>query len=471
MTEYSEEREAKVKRYMPYILATAIFMQMLDSTILNTAIPAIASDLGESPLNMQGAIISYVLTLALFIPISGYFADKFGTQKTFLVSLVIFIIGSVLCASSQSLNFLIFARFVQGLGGALMTPVARLALIKTYPRNEYVQAMNYAIIPALLGPIAGPLVGGYLVEYISWHWIFLINIPFGLLGFYMALKYLPNFEGVNTKLDYKGFLIFGTACLLLSVALEYLSELDRIVIVSLLILAGVILLYLYYLHAKKVGRSAIFPLHLFQVRTFRVGIVGNLVCRLGVSSIPLLIPLLIQVAYGRSASTAGWIIAPMSISVMATKSVVVPILDYFGYRNILKINTLIIGVIIIIIGFVPQNWNILWYVGILIILGFFNSIQFTTMNAISIADLRDHQTSSGNSLLSVNQQLSMGFGIGIGLAILRVFKSSEVITNNDVYFAFKYTFIFIGLLTILSSFVFSRLNYRDGDNLKTKKAK
>lgn len=469
MYEYTEEQLLNAKRYVPYILATAIFMQMLDSTILNTAIPAIAKDLGESPLNMQGAIISYVLTLALFIPISGFLADKFGTKRIFLISLTVFILGSILCAVSQSLYFLIFSRIIQGLGGALMTPVARLALIKTFPRNEYVKAMNYAIIPALMGPILGPLVGGYLVEYISWHWIFLINIPFGLAGFLMGLKYMPLFEREITKFDFQGFLVFGIGCILLSIGIEYLSSPNMFATVFVLLGIGFLMLFLYYLHAKKTGKTAIFPLHLFEVRTFRVGIVGNLVCRLGVSSIPLLIPLMLQVAYGKSASIAGWVIAPMAFSTMLTKSVVVPILDYFGYRRILQQNTLIVGLIIFVIAFIPTDWSMFWYVGALIVLGFFNSIQFTSMNAISIANLRDYQTSSGNSLLSVNQQLSMGFGIGIGLAVLRIFKGIPSLTHNDVYLAFRYTFIFMGLLTILSSFIFSRLNYRDGDNLKTKR--
>ena len=221
---YSERELDAIKKFLPYILATAIFMQMLDSTILNTALPSMANDLGVSPLNMQSAIISYVITLALFIPISGFLADKFGTKKIFIVSLIIFSLGSLLCALSYSLSFLVFARIIQGLGGALMTPVARLALIKTYNKSELVIAMNYAVIPALIGPIAGPLVGGYLVDYLSWHWIFLINIPIAIGGILLGLKYMPDFFVGKQKLDFKGFLIFGFASVLLSIGLEIITD-------------------------------------------------------------------------------------------------------------------------------------------------------------------------------------------------------------------------------------------------------
>ncbi|HSF54379.1 MAG TPA: MFS transporter, partial [Algoriphagus sp.] len=184
----------QIKRILPVILATAIFMQMLDSTILNTSLPAIASDLQESPLHMQNAIISYVLTVALLMPISGFLADKFGTKKIFILALALFALGSLFCSLSQNLTQLVLARVLQGVGGSLMTPVGRLTLIKTYPKNELVQAMNYAIVPALIGPVLGPLVGGYMVDYLSWHWIFLINLPIALIGILLSMRFLPNYQ-------------------------------------------------------------------------------------------------------------------------------------------------------------------------------------------------------------------------------------------------------------------------------------
>lgn len=308
-----------VKKYLPLILATSIFMQMLDSTILNTSLPSIAKDLNESPLNMQNAIISYVLTLALFMPVSGFLADKFGTRRIFILSLVIFSLGSVFCAMSQDLSQLVISRVIQGLGGSLMTPVGRLALIKTFEKNELVQAMNFAIIPALIGPILGPLVGGYMVDYLSWHWIFLINIPFGLLGILLSLKYMPDYRSTKIKFDLKGFLIFACASLLLSVSLELFGNTSHTSIILLIFISGFLMIYYYYRHALQV-KNPIFPLNLFQVRTFRVGIVGNLATRLGISSIPLLLPLMIQISYGESAVVSGWIVAPMALTAMLGKS-------------------------------------------------------------------------------------------------------------------------------------------------------
>ena len=194
------------KKLLPIILATAIFMQMLDSTILNTSLPSIAKDLNESPLNMQNAIISYVLTLALFMPVSGFLADKFGTKKVFIASLILFSLGSLLCSLAPNLTFLVIARVIQGIGGSLMTPVGKLALIKTFDKSELLKAMNFAIIPALIGPVLGPLVGGYMVDYLSWHWIFLMNLPIGILGIVLSVKYMPNYFSKIIDFDFKGFL-------------------------------------------------------------------------------------------------------------------------------------------------------------------------------------------------------------------------------------------------------------------------
>ncbi|MFC0427487.1 MFS transporter [Chryseobacterium scophthalmum] len=455
-----------VKKVLPLILATAIFMQMLDSTILNTSLPSIARDLNESPLNMQNAIISYVLTLAVFMPASGFLADRFGTRRVFIFALVLFSLGSVFCALSQNLTHLVISRVIQGVGGSLMTPVGKLALIKTFNRNELLKAMNFAIVPALIGPVLGPLVGGYMVDYLSWHWIFLINIPIGVLGIILGLKYMPNYNSRETDFDLKGFMIFAAASLLLSVSLELFGDMQNITPVLLVFILGFLFLYYYYRHAKR-GNNPIFPLSLFQVRTFRVGIVGNLATRLGISSVPLLLPLMIQIAYGQSAVTSGWIIAPMALTAMFGKSSVIKILNKFGYRRTLMVNTFIIGVLICCLAIPDIHTSIFWFVPVIAILGFFNSIQFTSMNTISIADLRNFQTSSGNSLISVNQQLAIGFGIAFGLIVLKIYENSPELIKHETHNAFRYTFLTVGILTILSSLVFRRLHTFDGRNMKS----
>lgn len=456
----------KIKKILPIIMATSIFMQMLDSTILNTALPSIAESLNESPLDMQNAIISYVLTLALFMPASGFLADKFGTRKTFILSLVLFSLGSVFCSLSQDLTQLVVSRVIQGLGGALMTPVGKLAMIKTYKKNELVKALNYAIIPALIGPVLGPLVGGYLVDYLSWHWIFIINIPFGIAGIILGMKYMPDYHSGETHFDLKGFLIFAAASLLLSVSLELFGNTQNITPILMIFILGFLLFYFYYRHAKKAS-NPLFPLNLFQVRTFRVGIVGNMVTRVGISSVPLLLPLMIQIAYGGSAVISGWIIAPMALTAMFGKNYVIRILNRFGYRKTLYYNTIILGFLIIFLAVPGIADSLYWFVPIIALMGFFNSIQFTAMNTISIADLRSFHTSSGNSLLSVNQQLAVGFGISLGLLILNIFETQTNLISGEIHNAFRYTFLTIGLLTILSSNVFKRLHFADGNNMKT----
>lgn len=454
------------KKILPLILATAIFMQMLDSTILNTSLPSIAKDLNESPLNMQNAIISYVLTLALFMPVSGFLADKFGTKKVFIISLILFSLGSLLCSLSPNLTFLVIARVIQGIGGSLMTPVGKLALIKTFDKNELLKAMNFAIIPALIGPVLGPLIGGYMVDYLSWHWIFLINLPIGILGIVLSVKYMPNYFSKIIDFDFKGFLFFAAASLLLSISLEWMGNAKNITPVLLVFLMGFIFIYLYYRHAKK-EENPIFPLELFMVRTFRVGFLGNLATRLGISSIPLLIPLMIQIAYGQSAVVSGWIVAPMAITAMFGKSAVIKILNRFGYRKTLMFNTFLIGTLICLMAIPGINTSIYWFIPLILVLGFFNSIQFTSMNTISISDLRDSHTSSGNSLISVNQQIAIGFGIAFGLIILKLFEGDTQLIKGNIHNAFRYTFLVMGILTILSGFVFRRLHFRDGDNMKS----
>jgi EmrB/QacA subfamily drug resistance transporter len=463
-SEISVQSPESVKKLLPVILATAIFMQMLDSTILNTSLPAIARDLNESPLNMQNAIISYVLTLAVFMPVSGFLSDKFGTKNVFIFSLILFSAGSLFCSLSHNLTQLVIARMIQGVGGSLMTPVGKLALIRTFPKKDLLKAMNFAIIPALIGPVLGPLVGGYMVDYLSWHWIFLINIPMGLAGILLSLKYMPDYKSPIIDFDLKGFLIFAGASLLLSISLELFGNTAHITPVLVVLLSGFLMLYFYYRHATT-DNNPIFPLNLFKVRTFRVGIVGNLATRLGISAIPLLLPMMIQIGYGKSAITSGWIVAPMALTAMLGKSAVIKILDKFGYKATLMTNTFIIGFLICSMAIPGVSASIYWYVPIIAVLGFFNSIQFTAMNTISIADLRGYHASSGNSLVSVNQQLAIGFGIAFGLIVLKIFEGDVKLINDEIHNAFRYTFLVVGTLTILSGFIFRRLHFKDGENM------
>ncbi|MBK5143791.1 multidrug transporter subunit MdtD [Budviciaceae bacterium BWR-B9] len=449
---------------LPWIAATAFFMQALDATILNTAIPAIAKSLNHSPLAMQSVIISYTLTVAMLIPISGWLADRFGTRKVFMISVLLFVLGSLSCALSHSLSMLVISRIIQGVGGAMMMPVARLALLRAYPRSELLPVLNFVTIPGLIGPIIGPLLGGWLVTYATWHWIFLINIPIGLVGMFYARKYMPDFTVPGRKFDILGFLLFGLSLVMLLSGLSLFSE--RIVSTQLAILifiSGIILLFLYVWHALRY-RYPLFHLSLFKIRTFSVGILGSIVSRLGTGSVPFLMPLMLQIGFGYSALIAGCMMAPTAIGSLLAKSIVTKVLNKFGYRNTLIGVTLLIGAMIAQFS-LQDPAEPLWMLIIpLFLMGMVMSIQFTAMNTITLGDLTDKTASSGNSLMAVTQQLSISFGVAVSATVLHAY---ETFSSGNTIDHFHYTFITMGVITFLSSLVFIMLKPGDGDNLIT----
>lgn len=459
-------------RYLPALLALAIFMQMLDATILNTALPKMAQDLRESPLHMHSAIISYALTLALLMPLSGYLCDRYGTRKTFAHALNLFILGSVVCAGAPSLSLLILGRVIQGMGGAMLVPVPRLIVLRAYDKTRFLPLMNYIIMPALLGPVLGPLVGGYLVEYASWHWIFLINVPVGLAALWMTLRIMPDLRAANGEtphFDRTGFLLFGAGAVSLSLAVELTIYPDARPAAALSALAGILALLRYWRHAEKHRDRALYPPQLRLVRTFRLGLLGNLLSRLGMAAVPFLLPLLLQVAFGRSATHAGWTLAPVALAAISSKPFLRGIIGGLGYRRTLIWNTRIIGLLIMSLA-LPTAATPPWLlIPLLFTLGFCNSVQYAGMNALTIADLRPLQTGSGNSLMAVNQQLAISFGIALGALLLNLFGAG-LPEGAPIHRAFRHTFILIGGITFCSSWVFTRLHPRDGDNLLQKRA-
>lgn len=457
-------------KLMPWIAAIAFFMQALDVSILNTALPTMAEDLDESPLNMQSAVISYALTVALFIPVSGFLADKFGTRNIFVFAVFLFSSGSLLCALSQSLLMLDMARVIQGIGGSMMVPVSRLALIKSFKRHEFLAALNASTIPGLIGPVIGPVLGGYLVEMISWHWIFLINLPIGVIGMIAGWKFLPNIKGEEAYFDIVGVFLVAIAVISVTLGLEFINAEFNIYYSLMLIVIGIALLYIYTVYARK-SAHPIFPLALFNIRTFSIGITGNLVSRLGISAAPFLVPLLLQVAFGYSAIDAGLILMPMAVGSMATKTLVEKVLRRFGYRRVLMINTVVVSIIIMSISLLSRDTPIIFISMLLFCLGAANSLQFTSMNSITLADLPPNLTSSGNSFMAVNQQLAVSFGIACGAVLVRLFSYDITVVNADVTHAFRMSFIVLGMITFISSFIFHKLHAEDGRNLTIKNAK
>ncbi len=458
----------KMLKFLPWLGAMAIFMQALDATILNTSLPTIAKELGKSPLEIQSIIVAYTLTIALLIPLSGWLSDKYGTKKVFQSAILIFTLGSTLCAFATTLPFLVISRIIQAIGGSMMVPVVRLAILYAYPKSELLKVINFITIPGLIGPLLGPTIGGVLVETLSWHWIFIVNIPFGIVALWMTTFAIPDFKHPVFKFDIRGLILFSGGVTILTLIMELTSS--RVIGLQTIIALTVVsafLIGLYIYHAKH-KQHPLIDLNLFNIRTLRIGIIGNLITRLGIGGMPFLIPLLLQVGYGYSATVAGLIMIPSAASNIIAKSFVVPIVNKFGYRNTLISNTIILGLIICLFYFLQSESPIYYIIPLMVLNGFFSSIQFTAMNTLSLADLDENTSSEGNSLLSVTQQLSLTFGISVAALILGVFRQAGFVNGVEVQ-AFRYSFLTMGVMTILSTYIFLKLRNSDGASMSGKK--
>lgn len=458
-------KDERTRKYLPWLGALAIFMQALDATILNTGLPSIAKSLGESPLGMQSIIVSYTLTVALLIPLSGWLADRFGTKRIFMLAVGLFTLGSVFCSMSATLDQLVLARIFQAVGGAMMVPVARLTLIYAYPKNQLLKVINFITIPGLIGPMLGPAVGGFLVEKLSWHWIFLINVPVGVIAVLFARKIIPNFTNTVGRFDLMGWVLFSGGLTTLTLVIEKWNSptISSVQLITLFIVA--MLMGVAYVFYARMTKEPLIKLSLFKITTLRLGLIGNLITRFGIGGMPLMIPLLLQVGYGYSAMYAGMMMIPQALSNLVSRNFVVPIVRRFGYRSTLITNTVLTGLLISCFFFITPTTP--YWVIILLMIGngAFNAIQFTSMNTISLADLDQDTSSEGNSLLSVTQQLAVSLGISLSAMVLMLFQNSQIAESGDKIGVFRYTFLVMGLITILSSLVFTNLSKDAGSSM------
>ena len=460
-----KENPSSFERYLPLVTAVAMFMQSLDGTILNTSLPSIAADMNYSPLEMQSVIVSYTLTLALFIPLSGWLSDKFGTKKMFILAVFLFTLGSLFCALSVDLLTLNLSRILQAIGGSMMVPIARLAILYQYPRNQLLKIMNYITIPGLLGPVIGPSLGGFLSDNFSWHWIFLVNLPVGILGMILAWKIMPNYKNTVGKFDVLGLVYFSLALVFITLAMELSSVgINHYSLILALVFFAGLLFVLYYKHFKRTDKPII-NLKLFKIRTLRIGLIGSLITRFGISGLPFLLPLMMQVGFGFSASKAGMMLLPSALTTIAVKPWIVKIVKHFGYRKVLISNTLFLAIIIFVFSFMEKDTPLMYYILLMIAYGAFTSIQMTAMNTISLADLNDDQASGGNSLLAIMQQLSISFGISIAALVLAFYKDQMDFYHGDLVTAFHLTLITLAVLTAISSLTFTKLKSNDGQKL------
>jgi EmrB/QacA subfamily drug resistance transporter len=451
------------KRLLPWLVAVAFFMESLDTTILNTAVPTIAAALKVVPLSMKAVLSSYTLSLAVFIPISGWMADRFGTRRVFASAIGVFTLGSFLCGISSDIHLLVACRILQGCGGAMMVPVGRLTIVRTFARSELIRAMSFVAIPGLIGPMLGPLAGGFIVAYLHWRVIFFLNIPIGLIGLVMVYLHLPDFREKSHPLDLVGLILFGSGIALLSYVLEVfgehtlsLREIIGLLALSVLLLAG------YWFHSTQ-NPYPLLDLSLFRTRTFRAAVTGSFFTRLGIGGIPFIMPLLYQVGLGYNPIQSGLFMMPQAIAAMSLKMTMPRILARFGYRAVLISNTVMLGFLICIFSSIGVRTPVPLIVLETFCFGFFSSLQYTSMNTLVYADVRPEQTSNASSIASTMQQMSMSFGVAVASLVTAVFIPDRFISNPaQMIHGIHDAFFVLGGITVISTAVFRELKSTDG---------
>lgn len=466
----ADPASAETRRYLPWLVAVALFMENLDATIVNTAVPTMSANLHVAPLSLKGVLTSYTLSLAVFIPISGWMADRFGTKPVFKLAIGLFMLGSLLCGIAPNVPILVVSRIIQGMGGAMMTPVGRLALVRTFPRSELLTAMNYVIIPALIGPLLGPFVGGLIVHWLHWRVIFFLNLPFGLAGLWLVRRYMPDFRDDNSPpLDRLGFLLFGTGVALLSYVLEVFGEhsmsLDAI---GFMLAGAIVLLAAYGWHAQQ-AVAPVLALGMFRIRTFSISVAGGFFTRLGVSGMPFLLPLLYQIGLGYPAWQAGLLTMPQAAAAIAMKMCSRWILARFGYRRVLIANTVLLGINITLFTQIGPGSPIGAILALSFTQGFFASLQFTSMNSLAYADVADRDASKASSIASTGQQMSLSFGVAFASLLAAWFLGHVDQTDpTQTIPALHKAFVAMGIFTVISSLMFWRLTATDGDNVSNR---
>lgn len=447
-------------------VSLALFMESVDTTIINTAIPTMSRSFQINPIDLKIALISYLVSLAVFIPISGWIADKFGMKRVFITALIIFISASTWCGFAPNLSQLVIARIFQGFGGSLMAPIGRLIIARTFHRNQLVTVMSQVIIVAALGMMLGPVLGGFISHYFSWRWIFWVNIPVGLLNLWLSWQYLNDTPPINVhRLDKIGFILFGTALAAFTFGLSMLSEtlINQMYALSLLAIA-IGLFALYFFHSRKQA-NPILNTTLFNIRTFRISVISNLLARLSFGGVPFILPLLLQIGLGYSAQTAGLLLAPIALGVILIKPFTSIILQTLGYRKLLIINTLLVGSILCTYTIIDQHTSLFTIVLITFSYGFLIAMQYTGMNSLAYADMQPELLSACTSIMSTIQQLSQSLGVAVSALLIYYFSERidhSITLTPDI---FHHVFFAMGLMTMASIVVFLALQPEDGKQM------
>jgi EmrB/QacA subfamily drug resistance transporter len=458
------------ERLIPLIVATALFMENMDSTVIATSLPAIAADIGTSPLTLKLAITSYLLSLAVFIPASGWTADRFGARMVFSIAIGVFMIGSIGCALSSSVTHFVIARILQGVGGAMMTPVGRLVLLRSIDKRALVNAMAWVTVPALVGPVIGPPLGGFITTYFSWHWIFLINIPIGLLGIFMALRYIDPIRSEDPeRFDLYGLVLAGIGLggIAFGLSIAGLNLLPWTIVIALIAI-GSISMTLYVMHARRTG-SPVLDFSLLRLSTMRASIIGGFLFRLGIGALPFLLPLLMQVGFGLSPFKSGLVTFASAVGAMGMKTLAARIIRTFGFRNIMVINAVVSSVFLAACALFTAATPLLLIMIILVVGGFFRSLQFTAINTVAYAEVEPARMSRATTLVSVNQQLAISAGVAVGAfsveSTMKLRHVSELTAAE-----FPPAFIVVAVISAISAYFFYQMPDDAGHEISGRKA-
>jgi EmrB/QacA subfamily drug resistance transporter len=457
------------ERLIPLIVAVALFMENMDSTVISTSLPAIAADIGTSPLALKLAITSYLLSLAVFIPVSGWTADRFGARTVFSAAIAVFMAGSIGCAFAHSLMDFVFARILQGMGGAMMTPVGRLVLVRSIDKRALVDAMAWVTLPALIGPVVGPPLGGFITTYFSWHWIFLINLPIGLLGIVLAIRHIDPVRSENPdRFDLIGMVLAGLGVSGLAFGLSVASlNLLPWPIIAALVCGGALSMGLYIMHARQTA-SPVLDLALFRLPTFGASVIGGFLFRLGIGALPFLLPLLMQIGFGLTPFQSGLVTFASAAGAMGMKALASRLISTFGFRNILVINAVVSATFLAACAAFTPATPLGLIMAVLLIGGFFRSLQFTAINTLAYSDVDPPRMSRATALASVAQQLALSTGVAVGAFVVETtvsFRHETALGAHD----FAPAFLVIAAISAISTLIFLRLPVDAGHEMSGRK--
>jgi EmrB/QacA subfamily drug resistance transporter len=447
------------------IVAAALLMEQIDVTVLATALPTMARDFSVSPVNMSVALTSYLLSLAVFIPASGKVADRFGARNVFCAAIALFTLGSILCGQSGSLPFLVFARMIQGLGGAMMVPVGRLVILRTVTKAQLVNAMSWVLVPGLIGPVIGPPLGGFIVTYFSWPWIFYINVPLGIAGFALAMRYIPDIrEASSSRFDFPGLILSGTALSCLIFGCEFASHgVASLTLTLVLFGIGIVTGTLYILYARRVPEP-ILDLSLMRIPTFSLAVIGGSLWRIAGGSLPFLMPLMMQLGFGKSAAASGAITFMSSAGSMMMKASAARVLRRFGFRNTMIWNAVIATGLLASCATFRPAWPEWAIYAVLLVTGFFQSLQFTAYNTVAFAEIPPSRSSAAMSFYSTFQQLMLSLGICVAATALNCAAAISG-QGRPTLWDFSVAFIVVTAISILAAPVSARFEPRAGEEM------